>query len=72
MKVIQKLTCLVVQQDATDNMVILAVGLLFSVKRPEDCSQQWRLLESVDCIHRRSVGQVESHQLRDAESGCRV
>lgn len=35
---VQKLTCLVVQQEATDKMVVLAVGLLLKVKRPEGCS----------------------------------
>lgn len=71
-KMVQKLTCLVVQEKATDNMVILAVDLFFGVKPPEGCSHQGSLLERVDCIHRRSMGQVESHQLWDTESGCCV
>lgn len=53
-------------------MVVLAVGLLFRVKSPEGRSHQWSLLERVDSIHRRSLGQIESQQLWDAESGCCV
>lgn len=63
---------MMVQQEAADNMVFLAEDLLFSVKGPEGRSHHWSLLERVDCIHRCSVGQVESHQLWDAESGCCV
>lgn len=63
---------MVVQQEATDEMVILAVDLLFGVKGPEGRSHQGSLLERVDCIHRRAVAQVQSHQLWDTESGCCV
>lgn len=63
---------MVVQQETADKMVVLAVGLLFGVKSPEGRCHQWGLLQGVEDIHRGSVGQVESHQLRDPEPGCGV
>jgi len=66
------LTSLVIKKEATNNMVILAVDLLFRIESPEDSSHQRGLPERVDSIHRCFVGQKQGHQLWDAISGCCV
>lgn len=61
-----------VQQEATDQVVVLTVGLLSGVKGPEGGAHQRGLLQGVEGVYRGSVGQVESHQLRHAVPGGRV
>lgn len=61
-----------VQQETADQMVLLAVGLLLGVKGPEGGGHQWGLLQGVEGVHRRPVGQIERHQLWDSKSGCCV
>lgn len=61
-----------VQQEATDQVVVLAVGLLSGVKGPEGGAHERGLLQGVEGVHRGSVGQVESRQLRHAVPGGRV
>ena len=62
-------TCIVVQQNATDEVVVFAVELLLLVEGPEGCGHQGSFLVRVDCVHCSAAGQVQRHQLGDAEPG---
>lgn len=61
-----------VQQEPADQVVVPAVALLPGVEGPEGRGHQRRLLQGVEGVHGRPVGEVERRQLWDPKSGCRV